>query len=74
MKKVMVLLSTVAFVAVISLASANAQDDPKKKSTETKAKTEQCSKAKSKCCPKSCDKKAKETEETKTTEKKKEKK
>ena len=68
MKKIMVLLSSVAFIAVISLASANAQDDPKKKCPETKAKTEQCSKEKSKHCPKSCDKKA---EETKSAEEKK---
>jgi len=67
MKKLLVVLSGIAFITLLTL-SVNAQD-PQKKTTETKAKTEKCDKEKSKCCPKSCDKKA---EETKKTEEKKE--
>ena len=67
MKKFLVLLSSIAFIAVISLASANAQEPEKK---AEKAKTEKCcSKEKSKNCPSTCEKKA--TEEKKKEEKKK---
>ena len=76
MKKVLTVLSGIAFIMLMTLA-VNAQD-PKKKTCETKAKTEQCSKTvkcskeKSKKCPSSCDKKAetKKTEEKKKEEKK----
>ena len=68
MKKILGILSGIAFITLITLATANAQE-PEKKATETKAKTEQCSKEKSKCCPNSCDKKAKE--ETKNSDEKK---
>jgi len=67
MKKFLVLLSSVAFISVMSLSVANAQE-PEKKCDE-KAKTEKCSEVKSKDCPKACDKKA---EETKKAEVKKE--
>ena len=72
MKKLLVLLSSIAFIAVISLASANAQE-PEKKAEKAKtekcsqARTEKCSTEKSKNCPGACEKKAAE-------EKKKEKK
>ena len=45
------------FVILISAATVNAQEPEKK--AEKKAKTEQCSKEKSKKCPSTCDKKAK---------------
>ncbi|MGE0088375.1 MAG: hypothetical protein AB7S50_02745 [Bacteroidales bacterium] len=68
MKKVFALLSAIAFVSVMSLSVANAQE-PEKKCNE-KAKTENCcSKEQSKDCSKACDKKA---PEKKTTEVKKE--
>ena len=69
MKKFLVLLSSIAFIAVISLGTANAQEPEKK---AEKPKTEKCcSKEKSKDCPTTCDKKAKEEkkEETKTEKK-----
>jgi len=70
MKKVFALLSAIAFVSVMSLSVANAQE-PEKKCDE-KAKTENCcSKEKSKDCSTACDKKAKETKDTKSTEVKK---
>ncbi|MCK5029587.1 MAG: hypothetical protein KAR57_08130 [Bacteroidales bacterium] len=71
MKNFLTVLSGIAFIMLMTLA-VNAQN-PKKKTTETKAKTEQCSKTvkcskeKSKHCPSSCDKKA----ETKKAEEKK---
>jgi len=68
MKKIAVLLSSIAFMAVISLAPANAQE-PQKKAEKTK--TEKCSTEKSKKCPSTCEKKA---EEKKNCEEKKEKK
>ncbi|MDX9696301.1 MAG: hypothetical protein RBT49_10970 [Bacteroidales bacterium] len=68
MKKVFALFTAIAFVSVMSLSVANAQE-PEKKCDE-KAKTENCcSKEKSKDCSKACDKKA---TEKKTTEVKKE--
>lgn len=68
MKKFLVLLSSIAFIAVISLGTANAQE-PEKKCD--KPKTEKCSKEKSKDCPTTCDKKAKEEKkEEKKVEKK----
>ncbi|OFX84222.1 MAG: hypothetical protein A2W99_00405 [Bacteroidetes bacterium GWF2_33_16] len=75
MKKFLVLLSSVAFITVMSLSVANAQE-PEKKCDE-KAKTEACcSKEKSKDCSKACDKKAPEAKKTdvKKEEKKEEKK
>jgi hypothetical protein len=69
MKKFLVVLSGIAFVTLLTL-SVQAQD-PQKKATETKAKTEKCDPVKSKACPKSCDKKA---EATKCDDKKEEKK
>lgn len=72
MKKFLVLLSSIAFIAVISFASANAQEPEKKAETP---KTEKCSPEKSKNCPASCEKKAnEEKKEEKKTEKKEEKK
>ncbi len=71
MKKFLVVLSSIAFIAVISLASVNAQEPEKK---AEKPKTEKCcSKEKSKKCPSTCEKKAPETkkEETKKKEEKK---
>jgi len=74
MKKFLVLLSSVAFITVMSLSVANAQE-PEKKCDE-KAKTENCSKEKSKDCSKACDKKATEAkkDDVKKEEKKEEKK
>ncbi len=57
MKKFLVLFSSIAFIAVISLATANAQEPEKK---AEKAKTENCSQEKSKKCPGACEKKAAE--------------
>jgi len=63
MKKVFTLLSAIAFITVMSLSVANAQE-PEKKCDE-KAKTENCcSKEKSKDCSKACDKKATDTKKT----------
>lgn len=72
MKKVLALLASVAFVAVMTL-SVNAQEPEKKKDCDKKAKTEKCDTKKSKDCPKACDKKAetKKCDETKKTEEKK---
>ena len=77
MKKFLVLLSSIAFIAVISSATANAQEPEKK---AEKAKTEKCcskevskkcSQEKSKKCPSACDKKAAEViKEEKKEEKK----
>ena len=74
MKKILAVLSGIAFITLITLA-VNAQD-PKVKTTETKAKTEKCATEKSKNCPNACDKKAvtKCDDAKKTEEKKKEKK
>ena len=69
MKKILAVLSGVAFITLLTL-SVNAQD-PQKKECATKAKTEKCSTEKSKECPKACDKKA---EAKKAEEKKGEKK
>lgn len=72
MKKFLVLLSSIAFIAVFSFATANAQEPEKK---VEKPKTEKCcSKEKSKKCPTTCEKKAieeKKKEEVKKTEEKK---
>ncbi len=65
MKKFLVLLSSIAFIAVISFATANAQE-PEKKAEKAKTekcsqeKTEKCSQEKSKKCPSACEKKAAE--------------
>lgn len=71
MKKFLVILSSIAFIAVISL-SVTAQEPEKK---AEKAKTEKCcTKEESKKCPSTCDKKAtdakKEMKEEKKAEKK----
>ncbi len=69
MKKFLTVLSSIAFIAVLSLATVNAQEPEKK---AEKAKTEKCSEKVSKDCPSTCDKKAKaEKTEKKQTEKKK---
>ncbi|HAN17568.1 MAG: hypothetical protein A2X13_03130 [Bacteroidetes bacterium GWC2_33_15] len=73
MKRIYALLSAIVFFTFITLSVVNAQE-PEKKATETKAKTEGCcSKEKSKDCSTACDKKAKEepktTEETKVEKK-----
>lgn len=68
MKKFLVILSSIAFIAVISLASANAQEPEKK---AEKAKTEKCcTKEEAKKCPSTCDKKV-ATEKKETKEEKK---
>ena len=79
MKKILAALTGIAFITLMTL-SVNAQE-PQKKTTETKAKTEKCTKDMSKCCQHSCDKmkeekkaEAKKAEETKKEEKKEEKK
>ena len=56
MKKLFVILSSIAFIAVLSMANAKAQEPEKK---AEKAKTEKCcSKEQSKKCPNTCEKKA----------------
>lgn len=70
MKKILAVLTSIAFVAVMTL-SVNAQEPEKKKCCDKKAKTEKCDTKKSKDCPKACDKKAEKKEEKKKEEKKK---
>lgn len=70
MKKVLAVLTSIAFVAVMTL-SVNAQEPEKKKDCNKKAKTEKCDTKKSKDCPKACDKKAETKKCDKTPEKKK---
>ncbi|NOQ24554.1 MAG: hypothetical protein GQ564_04255 [Bacteroidales bacterium] len=68
MKKVLALLSCIAFVAVISLPT-NAQE-PEKKATKAKTEKACCSKEKAKKCPSACEKKAEEKTELEKVEKK----
>ncbi|MDA3952111.1 MAG: hypothetical protein PF485_00555 [Bacteroidales bacterium] len=68
MKKVLALLSCIAFVAVISF-STNAQE-PEKKATKAKTEKGCCSKKESKKCPSACEKKAAEKKEETKEERK----